>query len=331
MEGKVLRPLFGFLAFLLCFQSPALGLDKVRIGLGSVSAIHGAIWVAEEKGLFKKYRIEPELVIIAGGTASIGALINGDVSFASTSGDGIINADLKGADLVMIAAVLNKGVQRVMARSDIRTPEDLKGKRVGITRFGSVSYKVLEVALAMWKLGPSDVQVVQVGSSPAMLASLDKGGIDAAVLTIPSSFVAEDKGYRVLADFADMGIHYLHSMLAARRVFLQANRDLATRFIKGYVEGIAYFVKNKRESISILIKKLRTGREAEKNLERAYDLLATKQYERIPYPSVQAVKTVLGFLTSDNPTAKDADPNSFIDSSLVKELDESGFIRKLYD
>lgn len=308
----------------------SLAADKVRIGLSSVSAIHGAMWVAEEKGLFKKHGIEPELVVIGGGTAGVSALIAGDVRFLSNSGDGIISADLRGADLVMVAAVLNKGVQRVMARREIKSPEELKGKKVGITRFGSVSQRVLETALAMWRIGPSEVQVLQVGSSPAMLASLDKGGIDAAVLTIPSSFVAMDKGYRVLADFADMGIYYLHSMLSTRQAFLQANRELTTRFIKGYVEGIAYFLKNKGESLGVLKKKLRTAPEAEKNLEAAYDLLATKQYERAPYPSLQGLKTVLGFLAHENPRAKEADPASFIDGSIIKELDDSGFIGRLY-
>ncbi len=331
MKRKLLGPIFGLLALLLLSERAALALDRVRIGLISVSALHGALWVAEEKGLFKKYGIEPEFVIIGGSTAGISALLAGDVVFLQNSGDGIINADLRGADLVMIAAMLNKGVQRVMSRPDIKTPEDLKGKKVGITRFGTVSQTILETALAMWKFNRSDVAVVQVGSSPAMLASLDKGGIDAAVLTIPSSFVAMDRGYRVLADFADMGIYYLHSMLSVRRSFLEANRDLATRFIKGFVEGIAYFLRNKKESLAVLKKKLRTGPEAEKHLEAAYDLLAGKQYERAPYPSLLGVKTNLDFLAKENPKAKEANPNSFIDGSIIKELDESGFIKKLYE
>ncbi len=331
MKRRVLESMLGLLAFLLLFERGALASDRVRVGLISVSALHGALWVAEEKGLFKKYGIEPEFVIIGGSTAGISALLAGDVVFLQNSGDGIINADLRGTDLVMIAAMLNKGVQRVIARPDIKNPEDLKGKKVGITRFGTVSQTILETALAMWKINRADVAVVQVGSSPAMLASLEKGGIDAAVLTIPSSFIAIDKGYRVLADFADLGIYYLHSMLSVRRSFLEANRDLVTRFIKGFVEGIAYFLKNKKESLAVLQKKLRSGPEAEKNLEAAYDLLAAKQYEKAPYPSIAGVKTNLEFLAKENPKAKEANPNSFIDGSIIKELDESGFIKKLYE
>ena len=112
-----------------------------------------------------------------------------------------------------------------------------------------------------------------LGSSPAMLQRLEKGGIDAAVLTIPSVFVAEDKGFRAVANFADMGLYSLSGMLSTRRAFLRANRDLAIRFMKGFVEGVAYFNRNKKESIAVLGKKLRTGPESEKYLERAYDLL----------------------------------------------------------
>ena len=319
------------MTFVITSPFPLLALDKVRIGLSSVSAIHGAMWVAEQKALFKKHGIEPEIILIGGGTAGVSALIAGDIHVLNNSGDSVITADLRGADLFVVAAVLNRGVQRVMARPEIKSPEDLKGKRVGITRFGSVSQWVLHRMLAMWGMSPADVQVLQVGSSPAMLTSLDKGGIDAAVMTIPSVFVAEDKGYRVLADLADMDMYYLHSMLSTKRIFLQNNRDQTTRFIKGYVEGIAYFARNKKESLAVLRKKLRTGPAGEKYLERSYDLLAAKFYERTPYPSLRGVKTVLEFLAKDNARAKGADPKSFIDDGIIKELDASGFIKSLYD
>jgi ABC-type nitrate/sulfonate/bicarbonate transport system substrate-binding protein len=117
---------------------------------------------------------------------------------------------LRGGDTVRIAGVVNKGLQRILTIPEIKTPADLKGKRVGVTRIGAVSQVVLLMMLQRWKMSPNDVQVMQVGSSPNMLVSLDKKGIEAAVLTIPSMFVAEDRGYRVLIDMADTDIFYLH-------------------------------------------------------------------------------------------------------------------------
>jgi NitT/TauT family transport system substrate-binding protein len=218
----------------------------------------------------------------------------------------------------------------VMARSDLRRPEDLRGKKVGVTRFGAASHLVLLIMLRGWNMSPTDVQMIQVGSSPAMMAALEKGGIDAAVLTEPTFFFAEDQGYRTLADLADMDIYYLHSMIDTTRAYLRANRDLALRFMKGYVEGIAYFKKNKKESLDVLAKKLRTAPGQTKYLERSHVLYTSGYFESAPYVSLKGVTTLLDFYAKENPKARSANPQTFFDNSLVKELDDSGFIKKLY-
>ncbi len=320
------------LAFLPFCPSPLLAMDKIRVGLSSVSALHGAMWVTQEKGFFKKYGIEPELIVIGGASAQgVSALLAGDIQFLSGAGEAVVHADLRGADAVMISAVLNKGVQRVMARPELKSPADLKGKKIGVTRFGSASHLVLGLMLRKWGMSPGDVGIIQVGSSPAMLASLNKGGIDAAVLTIPSVFVAEERGYRVLADLADMDIAYLHTMIDTTRGYLRGHRELAVRFVKAFVEGIAYFKKNKEESLNVMKKRLRTDPAGEKYLEKSYDLLASKYYEKVPYPSLQGVETLLEFIGKDNPKARDADPKSFVDSNIIRDLDTSGFIKALYE
>jgi NitT/TauT family transport system substrate-binding protein len=305
--------------------------DRVRVGLSSVSPINGSIWVAEERGLFKKHGIDPEVILVGGASAAgVGSLIAGDIQFLSGGGGAVINAALNGADVVMIASVVNKGIQRVMARSELKSPEDLRGKKVGVTRFGASSHMVLQMMLRQWRMGPADIQIIQVGSSPAMMASLEKGGIDAAVLTEPTFFFAEDQGYRVLADLANMEIYYLHSMLDSSRGYLRSHRDLALRFVKAYVEGIAFFKRNRNEAIEVLKKKMRTTPGQLKYLERSHALYSSGYFENAPYPSLQGVRTVLEFLAKDNPRAANADPKAFIDGSLVKELDDNGFIASLY-
>jgi len=308
------------------------GADRLRIGLSSFTPINASLWIAEEKGLFKKYGIESEVVLIGGASAAgVSSLIAGDIQFLGGAGGAVISAGLNGADVVMIGSIVNKGVQRVMARSDLKRPEDLKGKRVGVTRLGSASHLVLQMMLRTWNMSPNDVQTMQIGSSPAMMAALEKGGIDAAVLTEPTFFFAEDQGYRVLADLADMDIYYLHSMIDTTRAFVRTQRDLALRFMRGYIEGIAFFKKNRKESLEVLAKKLRTAPSQTKYVERSYALYSSGYFENAPYPSLKGVTTVLDFLAKDNPRARSADPRSFIDASLVKELDDSGFIKKLYE
>ena len=305
--------------------------DKISMGLSSVSALHTATWVAQERGLFRKHNIDAEIIVTGqGGTAGIGALLANDIQMVSSAGDILVAAALRGGDTVMVAGVVNKGLQRITTKPEIRTPADLKGKRVGVTRIGAVSHSVLLMMLQRWKMSVSDVQVMQVGSSPNMLVSLDKNGIDAAVLTIPSMFVAEDRGYRVLLDMADTDIYYLHTMIATTRSYIKNNRDKVSRFLKGYLEGLAFVKQHKKESIDVVKKKLRIGAEQERNLERSIDLLSAKYYEAMPYPSMRGVETVLGFVEKDNPKAKGADPKSFVDDSLLREIENSGFVKTLY-
>src|ERR1043166_6019131 len=298
------------------------GADRLRIGISSFTPINAAIWIADDKGLFKKHGIDSEVILIGGASAAgVSSLIAGDIQFLGGAGGAVMSAALNGADVEMVASTVNKGVQRVMARGELKRPEDLRGKRVGITRLGSASHLVLLMMLRNWNMGPNDVQTMQIGSSPAMMAALEKGGIDAAVLTEPTFFFAEDQGYRVLADLADTDIYYLHSMIDTTRGFLRTHRDVALRFMRGYVEGIAYFKKNRKETIDILAKKLRTAPSQIKYVERSYALYNSGYFENAPYPSLKGATTVLDFLAKDNPKARTADPRSFIDGSLVKELD----------
>jgi NitT/TauT family transport system substrate-binding protein len=316
---------------LLLLASLAGAQDKVRMGLSSVSALHSATWVAEQRGFYRKYAIDAEVIVTGqGGTAGIGALLANDIQMVSSAGDLLAAAALRGGDTVMVAAVVNKGLQRILTVPEIKAPADLKGKRVGVTRIGAVSHVVLQMMLQRWKMNPNEVQVLQVGSSPNMLVSLDKKGIEAAVLTIPSMFVAEDRGYRVLLDMADTDIYYLHTMIGTTRSYIKNHRDKVLRFLKGYLEGIAHVKQNTKDSLEIVKKKLRIGAEQERNLERSVDLLAVKYYEQLPYPSLRGVETVLGFIEKDNPKAKGADPKSFVDDSLLREIEASGFVRTLY-
>lgn len=326
-----------WLAFLVSLGSVALwaqslkAQDKIRVGLSSVSGLHSAMWVAETKGLFRKHGIDAEVIVTGqGGVAGISALLAGDVHMVSSAGDVLVAASLRGGDTVMVASVINKGLQRLVTKPEIKTPAELKGKRIGVTRIGAVSHSVLLMMLQRWKMSPNDVQVMQLGSSPAMLASMDKSGIEGGVLTIPSMFVAEDRGYRVLLDMADTDIYYLHTMVATTRQYIKNNRDKVSRFLRGYMEGIAFVKQNKKESMDVVKKKLRLGPEQERNLERSLDLMSNKYYEQIPYPSLRGVETVLGFIEKDNPKAKGADPKMFVDDTVLKEIEQSGFVKTLY-
>ena len=319
----------------LCMNQPANAQERLRVGLSSVSATQGAMWVAEERGLFKKYGIDPEVIVIGGGASLVvSSLLAGEIQFSVGGGDAVIRAALKGADTVLAVSPLKTGLQRLMTRAEIKTPADLKGKKIGVTRFGSASHWVLQMFLRKWNMRNDDIQILQLGSSPANLASMDNRAIDGAVLTLPSFFVAEERGYRLFADPADLDIVYLQNSIDTTRGYLKRNRDQAVRFVKGYCEGIAYFRKNKRDSVAIMQKKLRIQSAQEKDtkyLEMSYDLLASKFYNLIPYATPKAVETTLDFVGLDEPKAKGADAKLFLDESIVRELETSGFFKSLYE
>jgi NitT/TauT family transport system substrate-binding protein len=310
----------------------AQAVDKIRIGMGAFSPTNSAIWVAEERGFFKKHGLDVEAIFIGGGAArGINALLAGDIQFASASGGPVVSSMLKGSDVIMIAALNNKGVHRLIVRPDIDSPEALKGKRIAITAFGTASHTVLTLLLNHWNLRQEELNVLQIGSSPTMLVSLQKKIVDGAVLTDPSYFIAEDTGFRVLADLAKMNIHYLQSMLVSTRGYLRGNRDQATRLMRAYVEAIAYFKRNKKESIRIILKKMRMEADKEKYAERTYDQYANTYFDRVPYPSLGGIRTVLDSIARDFPKAKSADPASFSDPSILKSIEDSGFIKSLYE
>lgn len=305
--------------------------DGVRVGLSALSLANGPLWVAEEKGIFKKYEIDPEIILVGGGaTRAVSALLAGDLQFATTGGGAAISAALSGSDVVMVAAGNNKGIQRLMVRPEIKTPEGIKGKKIGVTTLGSSGHLALLLMLRKWGISPEEIQVIQVGASPVMLISLQKGGIDGAMLQDPTLFVAEDNGFKTLGDPASMEIHYLQNMLASTRSYNRAHAALVGRFVKAYVEGIAYFKKNKDETLRVLMKRMRIEHGNEGYLQRSYQLYATQYFDNLPAPSMLGVKTVLEFLAKDNPKAKAADPNAFVDLSFVKALSDSGFIKALY-
>jgi ABC-type nitrate/sulfonate/bicarbonate transport system substrate-binding protein len=181
---------------------------------------------------------------------------------------------------------------------------------------------------------PDDIKMLQLGSSPAMFASLEKGAVDGGAFTIPTFFLAEERGYRILADPVDMEIYYLQNSVDSTRGYIKRNRDQSLRVIKALSEGIAYFRKNKRESMEIMQKKLRIQSAQERDvkyLELSYHLLADKFYNRVPYATPKAVETTLEFIAGEEPKAKGADPKQFLDETLVREVEASGFIKELYE
>ena len=318
----------------LMSMTAATAQEKIRLGHSSIGATNGSFWVADEKGLFRKHGADVEVIFIGGGGArAVSSLLAGDIHFSVGGGAGSIRSQLRGAETVIASSTLSKGLQRILAKPEIKTYQDLKGKRIGITQYGSAAHLVLILMLKKWNMSVDQVRILQVGSSPALLASLDNNGIDAAVLTLPTYFVAEEKGYRVVGDPGQMDIYYLQNTLETTRSFIRKNRAQAVAFMKGYIEGIAYFKKNKSESMDIMRKKLRIQSSQERDnryLEMSYNMMVSA-YADVPYPSLRAVQTIIDKIAEEDPKAiPNRDPKTYVDESLVKEVVDSGLTKALY-
>jgi ABC-type nitrate/sulfonate/bicarbonate transport system substrate-binding protein/LysM repeat protein len=304
-------------------------MQKVNVAYSSISGNIAALWVTQDKGFFRKYGMEIQAVLIESGTTTAQALVAGDIAFANVAGPPVIQSGLRGADLVIIAGVINTLVFQLYTDKNISRPDQLKGKSVGVTRFGSATDFAIRYALEKYGLDPNkDVAVLQLGNQTAQLAALEAGRVQGAMLSMPTSLRAKKGGFPMLADLQMLGLEYQHTSLATSRALLKAKPELARDFLRAYIEGIHYAKTHRKETIDVLAKYLRV--DDKEVLDETYDTLVTTLMPEKPYPTIKGVQTILREFGTKDPAARAARPEQFVDSSLVKELDSSGFIDHLY-
>jgi NitT/TauT family transport system substrate-binding protein len=304
-------------------------LQKINVAYSSISGNQAALWVTQEKGFFRKYGMEVQAVLIESGTTTAQALVAGDISFANVAGPAVIQSSLRGADLVIIAGVLNTLVFQIYTDKNISRPDQLKGKSVSVTRFGSATDFAIRYALEKYGLDPNkDVAILQLGNHPAQLAALEAGRVQGAMLSMPTSLRAKKAGFPMLADLQMLGLEYQHTSIATSRALLKSKPELARDFLRAYIEGIHYAKTHRKETIEVLAKYLRV--DDKEVLEETYETLVTTLMPEKPYPTIKGVQTILREFGTKDPAARSARPEQFVDASLVKELDSSGFIDRLY-
>lgn len=286
--------------------------------------------MAKELGLFTKHGLEVDLVAMTAGSLAITAVVSGDAPIGHVGGAPTINAVLAGADIVFIAGTENTIYYQMVVVPTIQSAAGLKGKRVGVSRFGSFSDFVMRVGLEHLGLTPgSDVTIIQTGSTQNRLALLKTGNIGGTVIFPPETVAARKAGLRTLLDYMDLNLEVQGSGITTSRRFLKENKDAAMRFLRGFLEGIAAFKNRREESLKVMEKYLRIGdREI---LEEAYIHFAQKIIPKKPYPTLKGIQFVLRFLSETDARAAKAKPDQFVDISLLREIEASGFIDRLYD
>jgi len=328
------RVVFLALFFALCFMSvshtaDSSSLRKVRMAFTSLSGSMITPWMARSAGIFNKYGLDVEVISTPSGVEGMNALIAGEVQFLQIAGGTTASAALGGADVMIVGTTIDTFVQNLMVRPEIEKPEQLKGKSLGISRFGTSIDTGARIALRHFGLVPEkDVAIVQIGSIESIVAALQGNRIQAGILSYPSIGRAKKLGHRSLLDIASLGIPYASTGMTTRGRLIREDPDLVRRYMNAQVEAIARAKKDRNLSMQVMGKYLRiTDPEL---LSEAYDIYVDKHLLKVPLPTVDAMKTVLEELAGRNPKAKEMDPRKFFDDSFVRQMQSSGFIDGLY-
>jgi NitT/TauT family transport system substrate-binding protein len=310
-------------------SAPERPLEKVTIAYSSLSGNMAPLWITSERGFFRKYGLDAQLVFIESGSTTVQSLNSKDVAFAQMAGAGVLQSRLRGSDVVMIAGVINTLTFQFYVDKNIKQPDQLKGKTVAVTRYGSSTDFALRYALERYGLTPEkDVAILQAGNMPAMVASLESGKIQGAILSSPFTLRAKNMGFPLLVDLQMLGLEYQHTGLATTQALIKSRPDLVRNAMKAYVEGIHYYKTHRAESLAILAKYLKTS--DNEVLTEVYEDIGLRLTAEKPYPTLRGIGIMLREISATNPKAAAARPEDFVDLSFVKELDNSGFIDRLY-
>jgi NitT/TauT family transport system substrate-binding protein len=326
MKGRLQTLLI--VALLLLATAPSrAGAEAFRVGYPSLATGFAASWVTADKGIWKKYGLDVELIFLRGGSRTVAALISGSVDFVFGSDLGITTAILQGASLTRVGVTTNTLGYSIVVQPNIKTIRDLKGKIIGITPGRDAAYaRVVKLLRDNGMDAGKDVTFLSVGDGgpAARVAALSAGVIHASMFTPPSDLISEKAGMRILSriDVANVA-----GGLNTTTAFIQKNRPQALRFLRGYMEGIRYLKSNKEESLKIFSKYVRNPDLG--IMAYLYDEISTRA-EKDLRPHSDAVRALLDLAALDFPQAKKLSEKDNWDLSLIDEIVKSGFVEQLY-
>ena len=312
---------------------PAFGaessLRKIRAAITSISGSMVPPWAAHEAGIFNKYGLQVEVIATPSGVQGTNALIAGEVSFVQIAGGTITGAAVGGADVKIVATMVGTLVLNLVVRPEIENPEQLRGKSIGISRFGTSLHTGARIAAKHFGLEPGkDVHIVEIGAGDWIVGALQGNRVQAAVFGYPATSRALKLGSRLLLHIPSLNIPYASTGVSTRGDIIRDDPDLVRRFLSAEIEAIALMKKDRAFATKVLSKYLRT--QDPELLGESYDVQIAKYMMKVPLTTAGGVRSVLEELSERNPKAKDLDPNKFFDDRFVRQLQASGFIESLY-
>ena len=302
--------------------------EKIWVGYGAVSVQSSLVSIANQRGLFAKYGLAPEIIYIPGGSTNVQALISGNLDLTQLSGAPGAAANLEGADIVYIALTTDKLNYQLVTRPEVKSVEQLKGKKLGISRFGSAADFGLRAILKRLGIDPAkDVTILQIGDEPARSAAVKAGNIDGTVMNAPFGAEAEKLKLNILADSLKMGIPFFNTGLLGSRRFLDQQEGKVLNFLRAYLEAIKVLKTEREYSLKALSQFTRV--KDLKAVEEGYDYFKD-QIQAVPYPSLEAMQAVVAQIAEANPKARRVDAQAYISDRYLKQLENEGFVKRLW-
>jgi NitT/TauT family transport system substrate-binding protein len=316
------------LTWLLSAFGASFAQERLRLAWAGFSPTNSPIWVIEDRKLLQKMGVQPEIIAISASPTVLQALLANEIEAASISVTTLTSSRLAGADTVMIVGVVPTFVDHIVSLSNITAVEQLKGKTAGVNRLGSTSDLGLRLALRKLGVDPEkDVKIIPTGGTAERFAALSKGITQFTIIPEPFLTQAEKLGFKNLYDITDLKIPFWWNGILSRESIVKTKRPLMLKLARAMVEAM-HIIKTEKEYAKTLFRK-NLGVADPEGLERAYKDYSNV-FPEVPYPSPDGVKTMLDDLARTNPKAAAADPKAFVDMSLIKELESSGFIKQLY-
>ena len=298
---------------------------RIRVGYPSPSASFFPLFATKEAGLFEKYGLDTEMIYVQG-VQLVQVHVAGQLDVATISSVVYLQAAVEGADLVQIASSIDGQLMKVMVHASITKPQDLKGKTLAVTRFGSLTDLLIRPALKNWGLEPQkDVKLIQIGRMPDIATAISQRTVDGGVISFPTSVQAEKLNIKTLLDFAESDFALPATTVVISRRYGKSHRDEVLRFLKAYIEGTQRLFADRELGIRAL---RRYGGISDRDLlASTYDLFTSRYIKKTPNVNVKGIENSLSLIAESNPKAKGHKPEEFMDTSFMAELEKTGFMK----
>jgi NitT/TauT family transport system substrate-binding protein len=302
--------------------------ERINVCYSSIAATSVTTWVPYEAGIYKKYGLDVRIIYVAGAQA-ITTLVSGDTQIVQGSGAAAAFSRLSGSDVTIIGTTINVIPMSLVTTPDIASPQDLRGKTFGVSRFGSLTDLGLRKAVGEFGLDANkDIKMIQTGGVPEILLFMQQGVIKGGLISSPTLEKAKELGYKEFMNLSELKFRYPGTALVTTDSFIRSRPQTVNRFLKATLEGIKYAKSNPDFTVRILGKYTRTS--DTKLLASAFKSYVLGYIRDVPTVTQAEMEGVVEDLATRNPKAKSVDPRQFYDPGPLDQLAKEGFIKELY-